>query len=329
MKDRQPEGILPMASLSPLRRLAVAVTIALVGIASLASASIAAATPYTTFAATSPWNKPASGSATLSPLSGAYRTELVRQVAQYGSWINSYAYSSPVYEVGASQALVKVTLDRYNRDLAAAFAAVPLPNNARPASGSDGHLVLLQPSTNRMWEFYKLRRLADGWHAAWGGWTTSLSTFPGYYPGNFGSTGSGLSILGGLIRLRELDAGRIDHAVALAIPQARSTTFVWPAQRTDGKLNSPTAIPEGTVFRLDPSLNVASLGLPRAARIIAEAAQRYGMVVRDQAGSVVFEMEDPTPAGIAVNTAYFDGMSAGQVLKRFPWDRVQAIQPGA
>src|SRR4051794_2175110 len=118
-----------MTSPSHLRRVAVAVAIALVGGASLASASLAATVPYTTFAPTGPWNTLTSSSASLSPLSSSYRNELVRQVGQYGSWINSYAYSSPVYEVGAAQPLVKVTLDRYNRDLAAAFASVPLPDN--------------------------------------------------------------------------------------------------------------------------------------------------------------------------------------------------------
>ena len=39
---------------------------------------------------------------------------------------------------------------------------------------------------------------------------------------------------------------------------ARAGVFSWPAQRTDGLLDSPDAIPEGARFRLDPNLDIAS-----------------------------------------------------------------------
>jgi len=83
--------------------------------------------------------------------------------------------------------------------------------------------------------------------------------------------------------------------LALTIPEPAAGRFVWPANRTDGTSTSPTAIPEGTRFRLDPKLNVAALGLPPMGAAIALAAQRYGMIVRDRGGGVVLYAEDPRP----------------------------------
>ena len=73
----------------------------------------------------------------------------------------------------------------------------------------------------------------------------------------------------------------------------------WPAERTDGGYftSGITPIPEGTRFRLDPNLNIASLHLPTLDREIAQAAQTYGIVVRDKAGAVSFYGQDPKSIG--------------------------------
>ena len=162
---------------------------------------------------------------------------------------------------------------------------MPLPSNAKPAVGTDGHLIVHQPSTDTMWEFWRAVKKADGWHAAWGGRMKDVSTNPGFYtnPSNWGSTATSLPMLGGLIRLDELQAGRIDHALALAIPEIKKDFYSWPAQRSDGSLDSANAIPEGTRFRLDPSLDLNSLQMAPVVRMIAQAAQDYGIVLRDGA----------------------------------------------
>ena len=175
------------------------------------------------------------------------------------------------------------------RTLQRAFASVPLPPDARPAPGTDRHLTVWQPSTDRLWEFFGARHAADGWHARWGGAIRRVSQSPGYYTGaawpgaarNWGATASSLPVIGGTMLLDELKRGRIDHALAINLPAPRAGVFAWPAQRTDGT-GPPTALPEGARLRLDPALDVSSLHLPKLTRMIALAAQRYGLVVRDQ-----------------------------------------------
>ena len=80
------------------------------------------------------------------------------------------------------------------------------------------------------------------------------------------------------------------------MPAEASSRF--PRERTDGTLTTSVAIPEGSIFRLDPKLDIPSLHLPRLVAIMAEAAQRYGIIVRDKTlHAIGFYAEDPTPAG--------------------------------
>ena len=46
----------------------------------------------------------------------------------------------------------------------------------RPAAGPDAHMTIWQPSTDRLWELFQARKLADGWHASFGGAMSSTST---------------------------------------------------------------------------------------------------------------------------------------------------------
>jgi len=290
----------------------------------LVAAASAAALP---FAPTSVWNAPLSTPAALSPNSASLASELQRQVTTYGTWINTWQYSTPVYTVAATQPTVRVQLDTSYSVLQNDFAAVPLPPDARPAPGSDAHLTVYQPSSDTLWEFWKLAKQTDGWHARWGGKMTGVSTNPGYFNAPLGATATSLPLLGGLMRISELQAGHIDHALALAIPVVKATDFVWPAQRTDGGSTLANAIPAGTRFRLDPNLDVASLGLPPVAYQMALAAQRYGIVVRDGAGAVTFYGEDPGPTGTNPYPALFQGKYPNQVLAKFPWSRLQVVAP--
>ena len=157
-------------------------------------------------------------------------------------------------------------------------------------------MVVWQPSTNTLWEFWRMHTVDGKWHAKWGGKMSDVSGSPGYYtdPSDWGGSATSLSVLGGLMRISELKAGHIDHALALAIPAAAFNKFVYPAQRDDGYDKSPDAIPEGTRFRINPKLDIKALHLPRATQIMAEAAQKYGIIVRDQAGALAFYGEPPT-----------------------------------
>ena len=150
----------------------------------------------------------------------------------------------------------------------------------------------------------------------------------------WGATASSLPIEAGLITLADLASGQINHAIAIEIPAAEAPVHYCPAQRTDGNDTSPGAIPEGAHFRLDPALDLSTISMPPITRMIATAAQRYGLIVNDQtAWNVSFRAEDPTPLIQAGQpnpyTTYFGGQSPTQFLSYFPWSRLQLLAPPA
>ena len=285
------------------------------------------------------WNAALPDDIPIDPRSKKLVAELRSQVDEavgknFGPSVNISRFSAPVYTVPRDQRRVRVTLDRsesFADPLRKAFAKVPLPQDAKPAEGDDGHLVVWQPSTDTMWEFFKLERRSDGWHARFGGRIEQASANDGIVkPVNgvqFGATATSLPLAGGLLTEEELRRGRIDHALALALPRTRSGIFAAPAQRTDGNVSGDDKIPEGARFRLDPSLDIGKLDLPPLTRMMAEAAQRYGIYVRDKSGTVTFYAEDPaTFDGKSPFPALLGDRTTTEALRPFPWNRLQVVR---
>jgi len=138
-----------------------------------------ASSPFTFFSPQSFWNRPVPASAPLDPSSAALVSALNEEVntelsAGNGPWINTAKYSIPIYTVPANEPTVSVKLVHSSAVpvLQSAWRAVPLPANAHPARGTDADLVVWQPSTDRLWEFWRLAHGANGWRASWGGATT-------------------------------------------------------------------------------------------------------------------------------------------------------------
>jgi len=302
------------------------------------------------FAADSIWNARLSANTPLDPTSRqrvrALTGEIRGTIARRNLYPNIQAnrYSTPLYRVPANARRVRLTLDtgRWGDPLRAALAGgVPIPEAAAAASGSDGHMTVYQPATDTLWEFWRAHRRADGWHASWGGVIRGVSRNPGYYtagawPGlsgtngwNWGSTATSLPVAAGTVTRAELRRGRVDHALAVAVANPCRKVFSWPAQRTDGTSSKRNCIPAGARLRLDPRVNLDRLRLPRVTRILAEAAQRHGMIVRDRTGgSLAFYLEAPSPRTRSPYTGargLYRGVPSWRMLARFPFDRLQLL----
>ncbi len=215
-----------------------------------------------------------------------------------------------------------------------AVDAVPIPFGAKPAAGTDAQMVVWQPATDTMWEFWRMIKQAGEWHAAAAGVMDHVSTNPGRFssaawPGAqpwWGATATGLPLVGGLISIDELRQGTIDHALAIAIPDPRAGAWSWPATHGDGDNPDPDSLPEGARLRLDPSLRISSLNLPPVTRALAEAAQRYGIVIRDRSGVVAFYGRDPGPGGADPYPTLFGSRYPYELLADFPWRRLQVLK---
>ena len=67
------------------------------------------------------------------------------------------------------------------------------------------------------------------------------------------------------------------------------------------------------------------LDLHPLTRMMAEAAQKHGVIVRDFAGSTVFFGEDPTASGSDAWERAYDGTPPWQIAQQFPWARLEAL----
>jgi hypothetical protein len=303
--------------------------------------------PFRFFSPSSFWNRQPATNAPLDPgshtIMSAFDEEIkAEEEGDHGPAISTTAWSIPVYTVPADQPTVKVTLEDPRRApggfaLQSAWNAVPLPPDAQPAAGTDKHIVVWQPSTDRLWEFWRLEQTAEGWSASWGGAIKKVSSSSGAYGSRawlgatrlWGASASSLSIAGGLITLEDLEKGQINHALAIAVPDTRAGVYASPAQRTDGTSTSQLSLPEGAHLRLDPSLDLATLHLPKLTLMMAEAAQRYGIFVRDTGPSVSFDAQDPIPTGTNPYSGpdgYFEGKTTHQILASFPWSHLQLLK---
>jgi hypothetical protein len=291
---------------------------------------------------TSVWNAPVADDAALDDQDDRIVAHLAQQ-AKSSATVATTEYGVTIYRVPADQPTRKVTVTSTGADLLQqAFNAVPLPADAHGSAGTDGAAVVVQPSTDTAWEFWRLKRNTDTgrFTAGWGGRLLHLSTHRGYYrdvreDGDlverwfWGPPATKFAKLGGVVTVDEWLAGRIDHAVAIAVPKTRAGVFAFPAQATDGKSSSKDAVPEGAHFRLDPKVDVDALDVPPATKMLALAAQRYGLIVDNQAGTgVSFVSEDPSTLDgpNPYPDRIFGGVKPYLIAKAFPWSRLQLLR---
>ena len=210
---------------------------------------------------------------------------------------------------------------------------VPIPESACTDAEADAHLVIVAPHENRIYDLWQC-------HPETGGnWATNAAiSYPLNGPGVFttatiGGIHNGESVhfygpcrapgvpaCAGLIRRDEIFAGEIAHKLAFACEVAALQEFVAPAIWTDGWL--PGGLPEGCVLQLDPHLDLSRFKLTPAARTIAQALQRYGAVLVDNAGGVTLYGEWLGPA----ETSGWNGLLGENDLFPIPFSHYRILQ---
>ncbi|GAC1519179.1 MAG: hypothetical protein NVS3B10_21010 [Polyangiales bacterium] len=290
------------------------------------------------FTATGPWCQRLPATTPIDPSSAAIVASIQSDIKKfYGTYaINTDTFSSPIYTVAAGAPTKdwsfvdcqgKGSLDP---TFGACLKSVPTTPDMVASKGTDGEITIYSPSLDEEWEFWIATDTGGAWSACWGGCIKGVSKNPGIFPSGIGATACGLPLLGFLIRIDELKAGKITHAINIELPRTRAGEFSWPANRTDGNTADPNVLAEGQRMRLDPAFDVGTL--PNAAeRTIARAMQDYGIVLTDTAGAVVTQAEDPrsymSAHGLATNPydALFEGRAVYEVLKELPLDRLQVL----
>jgi len=295
--------------------LSCAVTCAAVGPIPLAHAA------FEPFAPGSPFRTVIARGAAVDPGSAA----VVAAISQEGLSANLVEYGIPIYhaDAGTPRHTVECTETDWGPCPFAGYE-VPIPEGARPHSGNDGAMVVVDQSSRQVFEFWQARRTGGGWTASFG----AVNNLDGSGWGR-AATASGASRLGGVIQIAEVQEGSIPHALAVQTSNACAGAYRPPATSTDGHSSRSDCIPEGARIRLDPAVDLDALSLAPGVRTVARAMQTYGAYVVDQGGaqlSVSFELDSNAADG-AAGAVYqqagfrwdYDNMPG------VPWERLQVL----
>ena len=157
----------------------------------------------------------------------------------------------------------------------------PIPRGVRivggPHADGDRHALLVDRDRCRLFELYALRREGGRWTAGSGA-TWSLRA-PRLRPEGWTSAdAAGLPILPLLARYQEVRRGRITHALRMTVSQSRRA-FAFPARHFASSDADPALPRMGERLRLKAGVDLS--GLPRQARIVAQAFKEYGLIVAD------------------------------------------------
>lgn len=274
------------------------------------------------FAIDSPWRQPIPPNPPVDPNSTAMIGFAQSDRALYANLVE---FGIPIYRVSPDMPAYAVTCTEEAWGVCP-FAGWPvlIPPDAKPNSGSDGVMITVDLASSTIFEFWRAAKDDNQhWSAQWG----AVNSLRGSGWGGTG-TGAGASRLGGVIRIAEIAAGDIPHALALQTNNA-CTTFRPPALKADGTSSRADCIPEGALLQLDPTLDLSTLDLTRGELAVARAMQRYGGYVVDAGGaplSVSFELDTSAPAG-ALGEVY---EAAGfrwdyDPMEHVPWEKLRVL----
>lgn len=259
------------------------------------------------FNAASPWNQTVEGSAVaensevllhraserVAVVSSSNEAlKLQRRFINAGVYINTQRWTVPVVWGGP---LTTVHCRQNPCGEGSHVSALHIPTNVNPDPRYDGWFTVISPNEKTAYDLWRARRLSNGtisyqymriWNLAGLGYGE---------PGQASARGSGLPLFAGLIRPQELEAGQINHALAISVPGPAEINYVQPASVTDGN-GAKNSLPEGARIRLksnvvysDPINPLTGKPLPmteqqiRYASAILLALHKYGAIVVDRA----------------------------------------------
>jgi hypothetical protein len=286
------------------------------------------------FSADSPWNQRIPDDAAVL----AESDELVADLATSSQWpgftLNIDTWGIPMFEADETTPLRMVTLTDV---VGHGFdAPMPIPLDAEPDSEGDHHLCVVDRGSNLTWDLWNASHDGNEWTAGVGANIELDGT--GVRPpkdGNqawqesHGARACGFPLVAGLIRVEEIQSGRIDHALALAYPHIRSHYYTPPASTAQGTTNEALpdrGMPCGMRVQLDPDIDIDSLDLTPAGTIIARALQEYGAFIADYGGAIVL-YADGSPEAVS----YWQGgvLAQGSLMPDLDPAWLRVIEPYA
>ena len=184
----------------------------------------------------------------------------------------------------------------------------------RIEAGSDRHALIVREGECRLYELFDLRRSGASWSAGSGaifdlrsnalrpdGWTSADA--------------AGLPILPGLVRLDEVRAGAINHALRFTVSRTQRA-YIHPAAHFASSITDASAPPMGLRLRLRADFDLA--GYRGQVLVVLTALKRYGMLLADNGSN--WYISGATDPG-------WDDADLNQ-LKQVPGSAFEAVDTG-
>jgi hypothetical protein len=206
-------------------------------------------------------------------------------------------YGIPYTIVDSSHATVHVS---FNYASESDQVRYPLGSDTKieggPGADGDRHVLLVNKDTCRLYELFNVRHTASGWRAGSGA-TWSLTSNKLRPAGWTSADAAGLPILPGLLRLDEVLAGRVDHAIRFTT-DVTDRRYIWPARHQAGSVDNHRYPPMGARFRLRSTFDAS--GFRADTRVVLRAMKLYGLVLADNGSPWYFQgtSEKGWPSGL-------------------------------
>ena len=194
----------------------------------------------------------------------------------WGDWSTNH-YGIPWQTVPSTQAGVPMTFQDSSESDPGPY---PFPPNARveggAGSGGDMHVLVLETGSCTLYETYSSTYTNPGWSCGSGAKfdLTSNALRP---DGWTSADAAGLPILPGLVRVAEVQAGAINHALRFTVSGTQQG-YIHPATHEAGSSNTSLP-PMGLRVRLKASFDLS--GFTGPASVILTAMKQYGLILAD------------------------------------------------
>ena len=190
-------------------------------------------------------------------------------------------YGIPYTTVASSHAKVSVDFTYADESDAGPY---PLGPETPIESGSDAHAIMIDRDTCTLYELYGAEYSPSGSTAGSGAiWNLRSNALR---PAGWTSAdAAGLPIFAGLVRLDEVKAGLVDHAIRVTASRT-DRSYVWPARHQAGAANDTNLPPMGARFRLKAGFGIT--GFRADTQTVLRAMKKYGVIVADNGSDWFF-----------------------------------------
>jgi hypothetical protein len=194
----------------------------------------------------------------------------------WGDWSTNH-YGIPWQTVPGSQAMVPMTFQYADESDPGPY---PFPANALVEgganSGGDMHVLVIDSGNCKLYETWSSTYSNPGWSCGSGA-IFDLTSNALRTDGWTSADAAGLPVMPGLVKVSEVNAGAINHAIRFTVASSYNG-YIHPATHAAGSSNSSLP-PMGLRLRLKASFDTSPFS--GATLVILTAMKQYGIILAD------------------------------------------------